>query len=183
MPRLSKIYTKTGDDGTTGLAHNERVPKDAARIEAIGDIDELNSWIGVLLAALDPVYRPVACQRLTRVQHWLFNLGGELAMPEHKAVQGAHVIEIEQWIDELNLALPPLRDFVLPGGHPAAAQCFLARAVCRRAERSLVRLYREDTIASTLLEFVNRLSDFLFVLARRLNLAVGYQEVIWSKEP
>jgi cob(I)alamin adenosyltransferase len=176
--RLTRIYTRTGDDGTTGLCGNVRVAKSDPRIEAIGDVDELMSQLGVLLAeALSDDARAL----LTRVQHRLFDLGGELAMPEYQVLADAETARLEAAIDAWNAGLEPLREFILPGGCRAAAQCHLARAVCRRAERSLVRLHAITPLRPTLLHYVNRLSDALFVLARVLNRDAGTEVTYWQK--
>jgi cob(I)alamin adenosyltransferase len=179
MPnRLTRIITRTGDDGTTGLGDGRRVNKDDARIEAIGTVDELNSVIGLVLAQ---GLEPGIADMLTQVQHWLFDLGGELALPGRTLVDGQSVERLERWLEALNAPLPPLREFVLPGGVPAAAHCHLARTVCRRAERCLARLSRHESVNSDTLKFLNRLSDLLFVMARTLNRAVGEPELGWSK--
>lgn len=171
--RLTKIYTRTGDDGATGLSDGIRVSKTHPRIEAIGEVDELNSVLGVLLAqGLD---EPLAAP-LTEVQHRLFDLGGELSMPEYQAVTAADVEALEQTIDTLNAVLAPLKDFVLPGGSATAATCHLARAVCRRAERRIVALAAAEPLRPTLAMYLNRLSDLLFVMARVL---AGGREVLW----
>jgi len=176
--RLSKIYTRTGDAGTTGLADGSRVPKDAPRIEAIGAVDELNSALGLLLA--EPLPEAVrAC--LAGAQHDLFDVGGELAVPGHAIVGKAHVERLERELDSFNAQLPPLRDFVLPGGTRAAALAHSARTTCRRAERRLVTLSRKQELAPALLAYVNRLSDLLFVVARELNRAAGQADVLWQQ--
>jgi cob(I)alamin adenosyltransferase len=176
--RLTRIYTRTGDDGTTGLADGSRTAKDAARIEAIGAVDELNSLIGLLLAEdLPPGIRAT----FTGVQHDLFDLGGELSVPGHTVISTAHVERLERELDALNASLPPLEDFVLPGGSRAAAAAHCARAVCRRAERRLVTLAREDAVAPLLLGYLNRLSDLLFVAARALNRTAGLGDVLWQQ--
>jgi len=179
MPnRLTRITTRTGDDGTTGLADGRRLGKDEARIEAIGTVDELNSVIGLTLAqGLQP---PVG-DMLTEIQHRLFDLGGELALPGRALLDSEAVGRLETWLEGLNGALPPLREFVLPGGTPAAAQCHHARTVCRRAERCLARLSRQEQVSSDALKFLNRLSDLLFVMARTLARAAGGAEVSWNK--
>ncbi len=180
MPRLTRIYTRTGDDGTTGLAGGGRVSKDNARIDAIGDVDELNSLLGVVRALLLPD-DPLG-GILDALQHRLFDLGGELAMPGQTLLRDRRIECLESWIDELNAALPPLEDFVLPGGNLPAAQCHQARAVCRRAERTLLRLSRVETVNSVALRYLNRLSDLLFVMARTLARRDGGREVLWQKE-
>jgi cob(I)alamin adenosyltransferase len=176
--RLTRIYTRTGDDGSTGLAGQVRLSKDDARIEAIGAVDELNSAIGVLLAEALP---DDARALLVTVQHRLFDLGGELAMPEYQTLGEAETGRLEAAIDAWNAALPPLKEFILPGGSRAAAACHLARAICRRAERALVHLHHGEALRPPLLGYVNRLSDMLFVLARVLNRAAGTEVTYWEK--
>lgn len=176
--RLTKIYTRTGDGGTTGLADRSRLAKDAPRIEAIGAVDELNSVIGLLLAEELPDAER-AC--LTGVQHDLFDLGGELSIPGHAIIGKAHVERLEGELDRLNAELPPLKDFVLPGGSRAAAAAHVARAVCRRAERRLVTLSRKHKVAPEMRAYLNRLSDLLFVIARALNRHAGRQDVLWQQ--
>ena len=176
--RLTKIYTRTGDAGTTGLADGSRVPKDAPRIEAIGAVDELNSVLGMLLAeALPDAAR--AC--LDNVQNDLFDLGGELSVPGHTIMSKAHVERIERELDRFNAGLSALRDFVLPAGTRAAALAHVARTVCRRAERRVVTLSRKHKVAPPLSAYLNRLSDLLFVLARELNRAAGKPDVLWQQ--
>jgi cob(I)alamin adenosyltransferase len=177
--RLSKIVTRTGDAGTTGLGDGSRVAKDSARIEAIGSVDELNSTIGVLLAEALP--EPVAAC-LVAVQHDLFDLGGELSIPGYTAVTDAHVARIEADVERFNADLAPLKEFILPGGTRAAAQAHVARTVCRRAERSLVAAAATEAITPTARVYLNRLSDLLFVLARALNRAQGRADVLWQKQ-
>ncbi len=175
--RLSRIYTRTGDDGTTGLADGSRIPKDHARVEAMGDIDELNSAIGLLLTEAMP---DRIRERLTSIQHRLFDLGGELAIPGHTALTDHHVSQLEQWLDEDNDTLTALREFILPGGSRAAALCHAARAVCRRAERQLVLLAQIETVSRPGRHYLNRLSDLLFVLCRVLNRHQGVSDVYWK---
>lgn len=175
--RLSKIYTRTGDDGTTGLGDGARVPKDSARIEALGSVDELNSLLGVLLAETLP---DTVNSALTGIQHCLFDLGGELSIPGHRAVEDRRVEELEILLDGLNADLSPLKEFILPGGTRAAAICHLARSVCRRAERRVYSLSREEAVSPVALRYLNRLSDFLFVLARSLNRHGGVSDVLWQ---
>ncbi len=177
--RLSKIVTRTGDAGTTGLGDGTRVPKDSARIEAIGAIDELNSVLGVLLAESLPA-DVAAC--LVEVQHDLFDFGGELSIPGYRAVSDAHVMRLEDAVDRLNADLPPLKEFILPGGTRAASLAHVARTVCRRAERSLVRLGDVAEVRDPLRKYLNRLSDLLFVAARVLNRVAGSPDVLWSKD-
>ena len=176
--RLTRIYTRTGDAGTTGLADGSRVPKDALRIEAMGAVDELNSALGVLLAEDLPA-DVRAC--LTDLQHDLFDLGGELSVPGHPVMGEPHVAKLEERLDEFNSALPPLKDFILPGGSRAAGLAHVARTVCRRAERRLAALARAETLAPSLLQYLNRLSDLLFVLARTLNRRAGGSDVLWQQ--
>jgi cob(I)alamin adenosyltransferase len=176
--RLSKIVTRTGDAGTTGLGDGSRVAKDSARIEAIGSVDELNSAIGVLLAESLP--EPVdAC--LVAVQHDLFDLGGELSIPGFESVTGAHVERLESDVERFNADLPPLKEFILPGGTRPAALAHVARTVCRRAERALVAAAATEAITPTSRIYLNRLSDLLFVLARTLNKAESRPDVLWRK--
>ena len=176
--RLTKIYTRTGDAGTTGLADGSRVTKDAPRIEAIGAVDELNSALGVLLAEKlpDPLR---AC--LDNVQNDLFDLGGELSVPGHAIMSKAHVDRLERELDRLNAGLPPLKDFILPAGSRPAALAHVARTVCRRAERRVVTLARKQKCAPALLAYLNRLSDLLFVLSRDLNRAAARPDVQWQQ--
>src|SRR5689334_12412216 len=174
--RLSKIVTRTGDAGTTGLTGGERVPKTHARVQAMGDVDELNSQVGVLLACKLPKSLGTT---LTRIQHELFNLGGELSMPGSKLVTEEHLLVLEREIEALNAKLPPLKDFVLPGGNAAAAAAHLARAICRRAERSVWAVNAAEPLNPASPRYLNRLSDFLFVAARVLARAKGAKETQW----
>jgi cob(I)alamin adenosyltransferase len=176
--RLTKIYTRTGDAGTTGLADGSRVAKDAPRIEAIGAVDELNSVIGVLLAEELPA-EVRAC--LNGAQHDLFDLGGELCVPGHTIMSEAHSKRLEEALDAFNARLPALKDFILPGGSRAASLAHVARTVCRRAERTLVGLSKADPLAPPMLQYLNRLSDLLFVLARVLNRHAGGGDVYWQQ--
>jgi len=182
--RLSKIVTKTGDNGTTGLGDGQRVGKDSLRIHAIGDLDELNSLIGVLLTQNPP---ETMLEDFSRIQHRLFDIGGELSMPGHEIVGPECSEDLEQLISEYNDKLPPLKEFILPGGSSAAAFCHLARTVCRRAERNLVALNQSEPVSNHVLKYINRLSDFLFVAARVINKAQGQQDTFWqsqrTKEP
>ena len=177
--RLSKIYTRTGDDGTTGLGDGTRVAKDSARVNAYGTVDEANSCIGLLLAADVPDDIRVL---LTRVQYQLFDLGGELCIPGHAAIHDADIDALEARLDHYNDALPPLKDFILPGGGEAAARCHVARTVVRRAERDTVTLSRHDAVRPQAIRYLNRLSDLLFVLARVLARASGHGEVLWDHD-
>jgi cob(I)alamin adenosyltransferase len=177
--RLSKIYTRTGDDGSTGLGDGSRVSKDSARVTAYGTVDEANSAIGVVLACeLPDDVRAL----LVGVQHQMFDLGGELCIPGHAAIQAADVDRLEQALDAFNAPLPPLKDFILPGGGPAAAHCHLARTICRRAEREVVTLSHHDAVRPEAIRYLNRLSDLLFVLARVLARASGHGEVLWRHD-
>jgi cob(I)alamin adenosyltransferase len=175
--RLSKIYTRTGDDGSTGLGDGARVAKESLRVEAYGSVDETNSAVGVVLAVST---LPQAVRRcLTEVQHDLFDLGGELCIPGHRMVTAAYVDRLETELDGFNDPLPPLKDFILPGGGAAAAACHVARAVCRRAERRCWSLARVEEIAPDALKYLNRLSDLLFVIARVLAREESGSEVLW----
>ena len=178
--RLSKIYTRTGDDGTTGLGDGTRVRKDDPRVEAYGTADELNSAIGVLLAV--PGLPPGVVECLTQVQHDLFDLGGELCIPGHRVIQAAQVTRLEESLDQFNDALPPLKEFILPGGGPGAAACHLARAVARRAERRVWTLAETETVAPEVPQYLNRLSDLLFVLARVIVRHERGSEVLWRHD-
>ena len=177
--RLSKIYTKTGDDGTTGLGDGSRVAKDSARVIAYGTVDEANSCIGLLLAATLP---DDVREVLVRIQHQLFDLGGELCIPGHAAIFDADVDALEARLDHYNDDLPALKDFILPGGGEAAARCHIARTVVRRAERDTVTLSRHDAVRPQAIRYLNRLSDLLFVLARVLARASGHGEVLWDHD-
>ena len=181
--RLSKIYTKTGDDGTTGLGDGTRVAKDSVRVAAYGTVDEANSAIGMLLAS-DTFDQHAAEIRdlLTTVQHQLFDLGGELCIPGHAAVFDADIDRLESQLDGFNADLPSLKDFILPGGGIAAAHCHLARTICRRAERDVVTLSRHDAVRPEAIRFLNRLSDLLFVISRVLARASGHGEVLWNHD-
>ena len=181
--RLSKIYTKTGDDGTTGLGDGTRVAKDSARVAAYGTVDEANSAIGLLLATPLPAPQGESIAALlTTIQHQLFDLGGELCIPGHAAIQEADVTALETQLDAFNDPLPPLKDFILPGGGEAAARCHLARTIVRRAERETVTLARHDAVRPEAIRYLNRLSDLLFVLARVLARDSGHGEVLWKHE-
>jgi cob(I)alamin adenosyltransferase len=179
--RLSKIYTRTGDDGSTGLGDGSRVAKENLRVEAYGTVDEANSAIGVVLSV--PDLPPAIATCLTEVQHDLFDLGGELCIPGHRMIDAAHVERLETELDGFNENLPPLKDFILPGGGPAAAACHVARAVCRRAERRCWSLARTESVAPDTLKYLNRLSDLLFVLARVLARHEKGSEVVWHRKP
>jgi cob(I)alamin adenosyltransferase len=175
--RLSRIYTRTGDDGSTGLGDGMRVPKEHLRVEAYGTVDEANSAIGMVLAV--PGLPPEVTDCLTEVQHDLFDLGGELCMPGHRIIAAADVERLEVTLDRFNAGLPPLKDFILPGGGPAAAACHLARTVTRRAERRVWALARVEQVAPEVPQYLNRLSDLLFVVARLLARREQGTEVLW----
>lgn len=181
--RLSKIYTRTGDQGETGLADGKRVAKDDLRIEAIGTVDELNSQIGLAIELMreENAAYDAAATFLRECQHRLFDLGGELSIPGFRIVEARHVEAIETRLDELNADLAPLEDFILPGGSPAIASLHVARSLCRRAERRLVSLNREERVNEDGLKFLNRLSDYLFVAARHCALVGDVDEVLWQK--
>jgi len=174
--RLSKIVTRTGDAGTTGLGDGTRVAKDSLRIETIGQVDELNSTIGVLLAEEIP---GEVRNALTGVQHDLFDLGGELCIPGMNMISDAQVARLEALVERFNDDLPPLKDFILPGGSRAAALAHLARTVCRRAERQVVSLANSESVSDFARKYLNRLSDLLFVLGRALNRTAGCGDVLW----
>jgi cob(I)alamin adenosyltransferase len=177
--RLTKIYTRTGDSGSTGLADGSRADKDSLRISAIGDVDELNSLLGLLAAHdIDDSIKTV----LLDIQHILFDLGGELAIPDSEMVTESRVEYLEKIIDEYNASLPPLKEFILPGGSIPAATCHTARAVCRRAERQVVGLSKEISVNQASLKFLNRLSDLLFVFARTLARSGDGQEILWKSK-
>ncbi|MDR2365692.1 MAG: cob(I)yrinic acid a,c-diamide adenosyltransferase [Zoogloeaceae bacterium] len=182
--RLAKIITRTGDKGQTGLGNGERVAKRDPRIRAIGEVDELNSALGLLLA--EPDLPAEARATLIDIQHQLFNLGGELSFPdlpaERRLIRAAHVETLEARAAFFDAELPPLKEFILPGGCRAAALAHLARAVCRRAERSLVALADNAPLSETPIRYINRLSDFLFILARFLNRDAGGEDVLWKSE-
>ena len=177
--RLSKIYTRTGDDGSTGLGDGTRVGKDSARVEAYGTVDEANACIGLLLATDMP---ETVRDLLTRIQHQLFDLGGELCIPGHAAIFDADIDALEAQLDQFNEGLPALKEFILPGGGEAAARCHIARTVVRRAERDTVTLSRHDAVRPQAIRYLNRLSDLLFVLARVLARASGHGEVLWDHD-
>ena len=177
--RLSKIYTRTGDDGTTGMGDGSRFEKDDPRIEAIGAVDELNSTTGFLLTHELP---DAVRTSLTTIQHRLFDIGGEFSIPGTTIITAEQVEQLEQILDELNADLPPLKEFILPGGTKSAAACHLARAVCRRAERRSYSLGKQASINPASLKYLNRLSDLLFVMARYLNKQAGEADVFWQHE-
>lgn len=175
--RLSKIYTRTGDDGTTGLGDGSRINKDSPRVNAMGDVDELNSVIGLILTeALPNTIRSA----LTQIQHDLFNIGGELAIPGYVLLKQERIDDLEVVIDQFNATLLPLKEFILPGGCRAAAYCHLARTVCRRAERELMQLHHAENVTETSRKYLNRLSDLLFVMCRIINKDAGVNDVLWD---
>lgn len=184
MPRITRVYTRTGDDGTTGLGGGQRVPKDSPRIEAYGTVDELSSVLGVAVAL---GLHPKLAETLERIQNELFNVGSDLCILEgDKArmpvpvVEERHVAALEALMDELSDALSPLENFILPGGSPGAAQLHVARTVCRRAERLVIALARQEPVGPHVVEYLNRLSDALFVMARYENLQRGVPDVLWD---
>jgi cob(I)alamin adenosyltransferase len=177
--RLSKIYTRTGDDGTTGLANGDRVDKADPRVEAFGNVDETNSALGLLLAEND--VPPGIRSSLARIQHELFDVGAELSLPGYRQITAEHVGRLERDLDQLNAELPPLEEFVLPGGTRAAATCHLARTICRRAERSAWSASKVAALNPELLRYLNRLSDLLFVMARCLARQTGDRETLWRR--
>jgi cob(I)alamin adenosyltransferase len=177
--RLSKIYTRTGDDGSTGLGDGSRVDKDSLRVTAYGTVDEANSAIGMILAQ-DIPDDVRTC--LVRVQHQMFDLGGELCVPGMELIHDADVSALETLLDGFNDPLPALKDFILPGGGMAAACCHLARTITRRAEREVVSLSKHEAVRAQAIRYLNRLSDLLFVLARVLARASGHGEVLWQHE-
>ena len=178
--RLTKIYTRRGDDGQTGLATGERVAKHDARIEASGTVDETNCAIGVVLSEANVPEE--LRESLGRIQNELFDLGAELSLPSYEKIGEGHIRRLEAELDELNAGLPPLKEFILPGGSRSAADCHLARAVCRRAERAVWALAEQTSLNPDLPKYLNRLSDFLFVAARILARQEGGTEVLWQHE-
>ena len=175
--RLSVIATRTGDDGTTGLGDGSRTPKDAPRIAAMGDVDELNSVIGVLLTEDLPA--EIATD-LLGIQHDLFDMGAELCIPGHTALTDEHIARLDARLAHYNATLPPLREFILPGGSRGSAQAHIARTVCRRAERAVVALARIDPVNPPVRQYLNRLSDLMFVLARCINQHAGQKDTFWA---
>lgn len=177
--RLTRIYTRTGDKGTTGLGGGLRVDKDDLRIEALGTIDELNSLVGLVLS--HGVDDTIAAM-LSTIQHDLFDIGGDFYIPDRNTITAAYISRLETWLDQLNEELGPLKEFILPGGTPAAASCHLARTVCRRAERVLVKLNREHSFNAEACAYINRLSDLLFVIARTINKQAGQTDILWNRQ-
>ena len=183
--RLSKIYTRTGDQGTTGLGDGSRTDKDSTRVEAFGSVDELNALIGMLLthSEVDAASsKHPLTQWLLEIQHDLFDLGSELCIPGHSVLNAEFVDRLEQQIDALNQDLPPLKEFVLPGGSPAAAASHMARTVCRRTERRAFTLSRTEAVNEWGLKYLNRLSDWLFVVSRTLARSQGNHEILWNRQ-
>ena len=178
--RLSKIYTRTGDDGTTGLGDGSRVAKDSLRVDAYGTVDEANSAIGMILS-FESVPNDIR-KMLTEIQHDMFELGGELCIPGHTAITDDFITRLETELDALNEDLPALKEFILPGGGQAAAACHLARTIVRRAERITTTLAGSESVRPEVLRYLNRLSDLLFVVARVLSRAESGQEVLWNRE-
>lgn len=176
--RLSKIVTRTGDDGTTGLGDGSRTGKHSLRVQAMGDVDELNSQLGLLLCEDLP---KTLHEELLMIQHDLFDLGGELCIPGHRMVTDEHVAQLDTWLEKYNATLPPLSEFILPGGSRAAALSHVCRTVCRRAERSVVALGSAEPLHAQLQQYLNRLSDLLFVLARVLNRHSGGGDILWDR--
>jgi cob(I)alamin adenosyltransferase len=177
--RLSKIYTRTGDEGSTGLGDGSRIAKDSLRVEAMGDVDELNAVIGILMTTPLPAnYMDL----LQQIQHDLFDMGAEICIPGHSVITQARVDALEVALDAINDTLSPLKEFILPGGTLGAAYCHLARTVSRRAERRLIALSREASVSPIALKYINRLSDFLFVLCRGINLAANHEDVLWRNQ-
>lgn len=177
--RISKVVTKTGDDGSTGLGDGSRVTKSSLRIESIGDIDELNSLLGLLKA--QELEEPMVIE-LRKIQNMLFNIGSELAVPGATFIASKNVESLEEMIEDYNRELPPLKEFILPGGNQAASICHLARAVCRRCERHLFHLGESESVNQCITTYINRLSDLLFILARLLARKDGAKEIYWQKD-
>jgi len=177
--RITKVVTRTGDDGSTGLADGSRIAKSSVRIECIGDVDELNSQLGLLLTeGIDEEISSI----VREIQNKLFDIGAELALPQNALIDGKTVSRIEQWIEHYNSKLEPLQEFILPGGGKAGAVCHLARAVCRRCERHLFRLAEAEKVNQHTTTYINRLSDLLFILARLLVKMQGGVEIYWRKD-
>lgn len=177
--RLSKLYTRTGDDGTSGLSGGARVPKNHERMSAMGSVDELNSVIGLLACKIEDAEIE---SMLIAIQHDLFNIGGEISMPGHSFIKEEKIVELETRIDTFNELVEPLKDFILPGGSEAASVCHMARSIARRAERDVITLHYAEPVCDTTRQYLNRLSDLLFVTARVINLKLGQPDVLWKKE-
>ncbi len=178
--RLTKIYTRTGDQGTTGLGNGQRIAKSHRRVAAMGTVDELNSVLGLLLCEqISDHIRDI----LQYVQHRLFDIGGELSIPGHCIITEQNIEQLEVWMDHMNRQLPPLKEFILPGGSQAAAMSHLARTVCRRAERCVIQLAeeKEALVSAHSMAYLNRLSDLLFVLSRQLNREHNVSDVFWQR--
>lgn len=184
MPRITKVYTRTGDDGTTGLGTGQRVPKESARVEAYGTADELGSHLGLARSSglVDELREPIR-----QIQNDLFHLGSDLCVPEDDKerlpvarIEARHVVYLEQLMDRLSEELAPLENFILAGGHPAAAQLHVARTVCRRAERMVIALSREERVGEPVIHYLNRLSDALFVMARYQNRKTEHDDILWD---
>lgn len=178
--RLSKLYTRTGDDGTSGLSGGERVPKNHERMNAMGTVDELNSVIGLLVCKLENDEE--LQNMLMAIQHDLFNIGGEISMPGHSFIGDEKVANLEASIDSFNENVEPLKEFILPGGSEAASVCHMARSIARRAERDVITLHYAEPVCDTTRQYLNRLSDLLFVMARVINLRLGQSDILWKKE-
>lgn len=177
--RLSKITTRTGDDGSTGLGDGTRISKDNLRVHVIGDVDELNSHIGVLLCEALPT---ALSEELLAIQHDLFDLGGEICIPGYALITITQVAKLDALLEKYNSTLPPLQDFILPGGTRASALAHVCRTVCRRAERNIVGLSHIEAINDPPRQYINRLSDLLFVLSRVLNQYAGTNDILWQKD-
>ena len=177
--RLSKLYTRTGDDGTSGLSGGERIAKNHQRMNAMGSVDELNSVIGLLICKLT---EPDLKTFFTSIQHDLFNIGGEISMPGQSFIKSEKIDLLESKIDFFNESVEPLKDFILPGGSEAASVCHMARSIARRAERDVVTLHQAEPVCDTTRQYLNRLSDLLFVTARIINLKLGHDDILWNKE-
>lgn len=177
--RLSRIYTRTGDKGTTGLGDGSRIDKDSSRIEAIGSVDELNSCIGIIMACDIP---DDISSLFTDIQHDLFDIGGELSIPRRRSLNDTDIYRLEDVLDNLNEKLPSLEEFILPSGGQAASHCHLARSICRRAERRIFSLSHEEDINTASLRYLNRLSDLLFVIARTLARVENVEEIFWRPD-
>lgn len=186
MVKINKVYTKTGDDGTTGLVGGKRASKDSLRVNAYGEVDELNSHIGMVRTLAERSGDTSLVDKLTRIQHELFNIGAELATPDGDSWEGMVLVKPEQvarlegWIDEATKELPELRSFVLPGGSEINASLHIARTVCRRAERGIITLSKREKVSSELIRYINRLSDLLFVLSRYDLKKKGVKEYLWD---
>jgi len=177
--RLSKIYTRKGDNGTTGMADGSRVSKDSLLMHAIGEVDELNSMLGLVV---NKCQLEELKENLITIQHDLFNLGGELAMPGYDKINHSRIEWLESTLDQMNEKLTPLKEFILPGGAEDAGFCHMARAMCRRVERSMVSLNKEQAVKIEVIAYINRLSDWLFVASRVLNKAQGEAEIYWQSD-